>query len=296
MKKLLATLAALALVLSFAACGKQDVPPVTTDDSTVSTADTATDAPEESRDTTASSDTDATVTEDTSTEAPATNEAEEAAKTTEAAATEAPAASETTTAAKPAETTETAPAETTATTPAATEDTTEATTEATEDTAAPTPDTGANAALDVMNKIWAAYPADNKFAAFGGDADNAVMDGPGAVSLDAASIDRTLGFPQDSIDKISAGASLIHMLNTNTFTCGAYQVKEGEDMTALAEAIRTNIQARRWMCGYPETLRILTIGDTIVAMFGNGQLIDTFVEAAQSVYPDLTVVVNEPIE
>lgn len=215
MKKLLVTLSALTLVLSFAACGKQDVPPVTTDDTTVSSADTTT-------------------------------------------------------------------------------DTTEATTEAT--TAPETPDAGTNAALEVLNKIWDAYPADNKFSSFGGDMESAVMDAPGAVTLDAATLDRSLGFPQDSIDKISAGASLIHMLNTNAFTCGAYRVKDGEDTAVLAEAIRANIQARHWMCGYPETLRILTVGDTMISMFGNSDLIDAFVEAAQSVYTDLEIVVNEPIQ
>lgn len=230
MKKLLVTLSALTLVLSFAACGKQDVPPVTTDDTTVSSADTTTDTTEASKETTVSSDTDAAVTEGTATSAPET------------------------------------------------------------------PDAGTNAALEVLNKIWDAYPADNKFSSFGGDMESAVMDAPGAVTLDAATLDRSLGFPQDSIDKISAGASLIHMLNTNTFTCGAYRVKDGEDTAVLAEAIRANIQARHWMCGYPETLRILTVDDTMISMFGNSNLIDAFVEAAQSVYTDLEIVVNEPIQ
>lgn len=171
---------------------------------------------------------------------------------------------------------------------------------ATESTATSAPETSAteetNTALEVLNKIWAAYPADDKFSSFGGDMESAVMDAPGAVTLDAAALDRSLGFPQDSIDKISAGASLIHMLNTNTFTCGAYRVKDGEDTAVLAEAIRTNIQARRWMCGYPETLRILTVGDTMISMFGNSNPIDAFVEAAQSVYTDLEIVVNELIQ
>lgn len=171
---------------------------------------------------------------------------------------------------------------------------------ATESTATSAPETSAteetNTALEVLNKIWAAYPADDKFSSFGGDMESAVMDAPGAVTLDAATLDRSLGFPQDSIDKISAGASLIHMLNTNTFTCGAYRVKDGKDTAVLAEAIRTNIQARRWMCGYPETLRILTVGDTMISMFGNSNLIDAFIEAAQSVYTDLEIVVNELIQ
>lgn len=294
MKKLLATLSALALALTFAACGKQDVPPVTTDDTSVSTADTTTDTSAETKETTASSETDAVATEGT-TDAPATSETEETTKATEATeatTTEAPVPTETTTA--PAETTETTPAENTATAPAETEATTEATSE--ETTAPETPDAGANAALEVLSKIWGAYPADNRFSAFGGDVDTAVMDGPGAMKIDAATIDRMLGFPQDSVDKIGACASLVHMLNANTFTCGAYRVKDGEDAAALAESIRANIQARRWMCGYPETLRILTVGDTLVSMFGNGKLIDAFVEAAQSVYPDLAVTVNEPIE
>ena len=50
------------------------------------------------------------------------------------------------------------------------------------------------------------------------------------------------------------------------------------------------------MCGYPEPLRILTVGDTMISMFGNSNLIDAFVEAAQSVYTDLEIVVNELIQ
>lgn len=214
--------------------------------------------------------------------------------TTAKATTEAVATEETTTEAVTSATTEVT-AETT--TEATAETTTEAPAETTAETTAPTtPDAGENAALKVLQAIWDAYPKDNKFASFGGDVESAVMDAPGAIKLDAASMDRTLGFPQDAVDKIDAGASLLHMLNANTFTAGAFRVKDGEDAAALAESIRANIQARRWMCGYPDSVRILTVGNTLVTMFGNNTLLDTFVEAAKTAYPDLTVTVNEPVQ
>ena len=57
-------------------------------------------------------------------------------------------------------------------------DTDAAATESTATSAPETPDAGTNAALEVLNKIWAAYPADDKFSSFGGDMESAVMDAP----------------------------------------------------------------------------------------------------------------------
>ena len=298
MKKLLAILSAAALILTFAACGNKETPTVTTEDTSASVTTSA----EETTGTTAESrETDAPVTADTTIATPEvtadTTEAKmteptvsETETTTAEATTEAAATEETTTEAVSSATTE-------VTTEATTEATAEATTEAPAETTAPaTPDAGDNAALKVLQAIWNAYPADDKFASFGGDIESAVMDAPGAIKLDAASMDRTLGFPQDAVDKIDAGASLLHMLNANTFTAGAFRIKDGEDAAALAESIRANIQARRWMCGYPDSVRILTVGDTLVTMFGNNTLLDNFVEAAKTAYPDLTVTVNEPVQ
>ena len=47
----------------------------------------------------------------------------------------------------------------------------------------------------------------------------------------------------------------------------------------------------QWMCGFPETLIIVTVGeDYVVSAFGNGQVIEAFKTAITTVYGDAAVV------
>ena len=89
--------------------------------------------------------------------------------------------------------------------------------------------------LEVLNKVWSALPEDYKFPAAGGDNNNAVEDKPGKFDIsDADNLDYMLSFPADSTTLIDSAASISHMMNMNTFTCGAYHVKNAADAKTLA--------------------------------------------------------------
>ena len=154
--------------------------------------------------------------------------------------------------------------------------------------------------LDAFTKIWAAMPEDFRFAAAGGDYENMVMDGPGAFGLTSAeageNINAMLGFPADLVSKIDSAASLMHMMNANTFTAGAYHFVDAADKDASVETIKSNILARQWMCGFPETLIIVDLGgNTLLTAFGNGQVVDAFKTTTLSTFEGATVVVETPI-
>lgn len=172
------------------------------------------------------------------------------------------------------------------------------TTEPTTDTSAPETD-AASDPKTLLDAIWNNYKEDDKFPAAGGDYDEANMvDGaPGNVGLaDADSVEHLTGFPAASIGEIDAAASLFHMMNGNSFTCGAYRVKEGTDVDALAQSIRDAIQGRRWMCGFPDKIVIATVDNYIVSVFGLEDLVDNFRDTMLTVYPATSVVFDEPIE
>ena len=136
---------------------------------------------------------------------------------------------------------------------------------------------------------------DMKFAAAGGDSSAMVMDGPGAFNVASVEeLDALLGLNADGAAKIDAAASLMHMMNANTFTCGAFSVKAGEDVDTFVSALRDNIQARQWMCGFPEKLVVLTVDNVVISMFGNGQIIDAFSAKISANYA-ATVAVDEAI-
>ncbi len=172
------------------------------------------------------------------------------------------------------------------------------TTEPTTDTSAPETDAASDPKA-LLDAIWNNYKEDDKFPAAGGDYDEANMvDGaPGNVGLaDADSVEHLTGFPAASIGEIDAAASLFHMMNGNSFTCGAYRVKEGTDVDALAQSIRDAIQGRRWMCGFPDKIIVATVDNYIVSVFGLEDLVDNFRDTMLAVYPATSVVFDEPIE
>lgn len=155
----------------------------------------------------------------------------------------------------------------------------------------------AESALDVLQSTWETYEDENKFAAGGGDSQNMVMDEPGKFDVaNTEELNGTLGFPADSAGKIDDAASLMHMMNANTFTAGAYHVTNADDVQGVADALKESIMNRQWMCGFPETLIIVKVNDNyLVSAFGNGEIIETFKTKLTGVYADATVVYEESL-
>ncbi len=154
---------------------------------------------------------------------------------------------------------------------------------------------GDNLPLSILETVWATYADDEKFAAGGGDYENMVMDGPGACGLsDAEGLDALFGIPAASIGSVSAAASLMHMMNANTFTSACYELKGGVDAQAFAGELKDNILARQWMCGFPETLVIIEVEGCVISAFGNGEIIQLFKDKIAASY-SATVLVEEAI-
>ncbi len=151
-------------------------------------------------------------------------------------------------------------------------------------------------ALEILEKVWDGYTADEKFPATGGSEKN-IKDGmPGKFDVaDGEALDFELGFPKAQAADINDAASLMHMLNQNTFSCGVFHVKNSGDTAALAGKIRDNILNRQWLCGFPEKLAILTVGDYIVSVFGAAELTDTFTAKLSAGYSSAKQLFNVPI-
>lgn len=150
---------------------------------------------------------------------------------------------------------------------------------------------------ELINSAWALFSEDEKFPVAGGDFSSGdVVDGAGPFSLDNPDeLDRLTGFPASEVGKIDSAASMIHMMNTNTFSTGAYHVVEGTDTAALCKSIRDNIASIRWMCGFPDKFIVAEVGDYIVCAYGLEDLIDSYVKHMSEAYPFTTIVFEENI-
>lgn len=160
-----------------------------------------------------------------------------------------------------------------------------------------------NEALNILNTVWATYSMDdaNYFPAAGGDMLTEATtnwEGPAAFGTTgeaAEAFENMLHFPNASVSKLTAAASMMHAMNANTFTCGAFQVADAADIEALTAEIKTTIDGTQWMCGFPEKVLIVTVDNTIIACVGNTQLVDDFSAKLSTAYTNAAVVIDEAI-
>lgn len=141
------------------------------------------------------------------------------------------------------------------------------------------------------------YPESEKFPVVGGSLDKPVDDAPGTFPVDDAdNLDYMLHFPADKADLIDDAASLTHMMNANSFTCGVFHVKNSADVSVVTDALRQNVQNTQWMCGFPDKLVVLTYGEYVVALFGADDLVDDFVNTMTATYTGVQTACDEPIQ
>lgn len=153
--------------------------------------------------------------------------------------------------------------------------------------------------LNLLNTVWKSYSEDDKFPASGGDysEENAKDDAPGKFDVsDSAVLESTLAVPEDSADLLKNAASLTHMMNLNTFTAGAFQLKDSKNADKFAKAMKESIENRRWVCGFPDKFVIIKVNGYVVSAFGAADLIDTFKSKTLKAYQDAKVYCEENIE
>ena len=142
-------------------------------------------------------------------------------------------------------------------------------------------------ATALLTAVWDAHSDDEKFPAAGGDYENPVEDAPGAVSIaDADNLNYMLTLPVEDAGKIDGAASLSHMMNANTFTCGAFHVTSKDDVETVASDLRDAIQSKQWMCGFPDKLVIFTYDQYVVSLYGDEELVNTFRDKFTATYSD----------
>ena len=153
-------------------------------------------------------------------------------------------------------------------------------------------------AKELLATVWNSYEEDEKFAIAGGDMteENMTEDAPGTFGItDADELDRMLGFPAADAEKIDNAASIMHMMNANTFTCGAYHLKNAEDVKTVAADIKENVMNRQWMCGFPDKLVVISVDDYLVSVFGDEELVNTFKDKLMQTYENAKVISEDGI-
>ncbi len=152
-------------------------------------------------------------------------------------------------------------------------------------------------ALEVLNQVIEAYGEDELFSMYGGDQENAVMDGPGKFDITKTEeLESVYGLAADQSSNIEDAATMVHLMNANTFTGAAYRIKEGVDMNAFADAVKSCILAKQWICGQPDTMVIINVdGRYVITAFGAAELMEDFKTNVLSALDGAQVITEAPV-
>lgn len=157
---------------------------------------------------------------------------------------------------------------------------------------------GPESALVLLETVWATYGEEEKFPAAGGDwnEENQKMDAPGKYGVeDTEALESTFAVDADNAALLSDGASLVHMMNANTFTAGAFLLKDSGNVKTFADALKEDLDARQWICGTPDKYVIAKVGGYVVSAFGAADIVDNFVSKLQSSYSYTEILYNEAV-
>ena len=154
-------------------------------------------------------------------------------------------------------------------------------------------------ANEVLTKVWDEYKVsageDMQFPIGGGNMETAVMDAPAKYDTTLEYAEDTLVMsyciPVESIAMTDDIATMMNMMMANNFTSAAYHIADAANVQTVVDGIKNTTLNNQWMCGMPEKLVIVTVGeDYVVSAFGNGAVIDAFKAALTTVYGDAAVV------
>lgn len=156
-------------------------------------------------------------------------------------------------------------------------------------------------AISFYNKVWDAYGDDNKFAAVGGDVENSTSDAPGAYSLttedNIANFKYYLHVTDELYDMLDADvATLQHMMNLNSFSSAVAKLKDPTKASEFADGYKAAIQSQQWMCGFPDKVVVISVGDYVVMAYGLEENINNLVSACTAVEAQAKLLVDAPAE
>ena len=151
-------------------------------------------------------------------------------------------------------------------------------------------------ALEVLTKVWATYGETEVFPVAGGDSANASWEGPAKFDIAAVEeLEANYGVSADLAGKIDDAATMMHAMMINNFAAGVYHLTDASAMDDFTTTLKDGLLSKQWLCGSPEKLIVITVGDYVVSAYGMADLIDTFKTKLTSEYPTAAVVCEESI-
>ena len=151
-------------------------------------------------------------------------------------------------------------------------------------------------ALEVLENIWALYAEDDKFPVMGGNPEGGAMEPAVWDAEYLVNLSYSLQLAESDMENVADAATMIHMMNANTFTGAVLNLNEGVDKAVFAATAKDAVMNAQWMCGFPETLIIADMGSQYLLMaYGINDAMGPFEAKLTEAYPTASVLYNEAI-
>ena len=155
---------------------------------------------------------------------------------------------------------------------------------------------GPASALEVLNTIWDKYGDDEKFPVMGGNPEGGAMEPAVWDAAYLVDLSYSLQLAESDMENVADAATMIHMMNANTFTSAVLNLKEGVDKAAFAATAKDAVMNAQWMCGFPEKLIIADMGGQyLLIAYGINDAMNPFEAKLAEAYPTAAVLYNEAI-
>lgn len=178
--------------------------------------------------------------------------------------------------------------------------TSDSTTEATVNTTLDTTPDNDNAAddgtaLQVLENIWSKFGEEDRFPIFGGDSSNMTDNAPGSFDVTNTEELRSVLLVDESVaSQVTEAASMVHMMNANVLTVGAFRVSG--DVSAFADTMKDTIANNQWLCGQPAGFLLAQVAeDTLVMTFGDTVALDLVRNNLKAAYASAEILHDDVI-
>ncbi len=151
---------------------------------------------------------------------------------------------------------------------------------------------------ELFEKVWASYGEEDFFPMAGGDFDKQNMEKPDVYDIEAYKDAFTSTFlvTDDMQAEITGDViTAMHMMNANTFCSAMYKVKDASKIATMADTYKAAVQGNMWMCGFPDTLVVLSDGDVMIIAYGEDSIIQTFKNKCTQADSDVKLVIEAPV-
>ena len=151
-------------------------------------------------------------------------------------------------------------------------------------------------ALELLEKVWADYSDDEKFAVIGGSMAAPVDGAPGNYDLADENISFNLLIPADQVANVDDVASMTHAMMANNFNAAVYHLTDGTDVQAFCETMYQAVSGNMWICGMPDRVIVAAIStEYVLVVYGVNDAINPFEQHFGTAYPDAVIAYNESL-